>query len=92
MTFKERALEVVRGIPKGQTMSYKEVAIAAGSPKASRVVGTLMRKNNDKTVPCHRVICSSGALGNFSGAGGRDGKKEILEREKKEASEKNDLR
>lgn len=86
-TFKERALEIVRKIPKGKTMSYQEVATLAGSPKASRVVGTLMRKNKDKTVPCHRVICSSGALGNYSGPGGAQGKKEILEREKKEAEE-----
>lgn len=58
MTFKEKVLNVVRKIPKGKTMTYKEVASRAGSPNASRAVGNIMRKNFDRTVPCHRVVGS----------------------------------
>jgi alkylated DNA nucleotide flippase Atl1 len=38
-------LDVVREIPKGQTLSYKAVARLAGNEKAARVVGSLMKKN-----------------------------------------------
>jgi O-6-methylguanine DNA methyltransferase len=75
--FKERVLAIVRNIPKGKVMTYKEVAIAAGNPLASRAVGTVMRQNYDPTVPCHRVIRSDGKIGNYN-RGGRERKIEIL--------------
>jgi methylated-DNA-[protein]-cysteine S-methyltransferase len=80
MTFAEKVLEVVKNIPKGSTLSYKEVATLAGSPGASRVVGTLMRKNKNREVPCHRVICSGGRLGQYS-LGGPEAKRKILQEE-----------
>ncbi len=67
--FKERALAVVRKIPKGQTLSYGQVAFAAGYPGAARAVGTLMAGNHDKTVPCHRVVRSDGRIGEYNGGG-----------------------
>lgn len=67
--FKERVLATVRKIPKGKTMSYGEVAYAAGYPGAARAVGTLMAHNHDKTVPCHRVIRSDGKVGEYNGGG-----------------------
>lgn len=50
--FREKVLLVVKKIPKGKTMSYKEVAARAGHPGAARAVGAIMRTNTDKTVPC----------------------------------------
>lgn len=64
--FKDRVLEVVRKIPKGSIMTYKEVAIKAGRPKAYRAVGNILNKNYDHTVPCHRVIRSDGTLGDYN--------------------------
>ncbi|NQV93378.1 MGMT family protein [Candidatus Kaiserbacteria bacterium] len=64
--FTEKVLEVVKSIPKGKTLSYKEVAEKAGSPKAYRKVGSLMKANYDATVPCHRVIKSDGSLGAYN--------------------------
>lgn len=61
-TFKDKVLEVVTKIPSGKVMSYKEVAIKAGSPKAYRAVGNLMNKNFNPKVPCHRVVGSDGHL------------------------------
>jgi methylated-DNA-[protein]-cysteine S-methyltransferase len=58
---------VVRQIPKGRVMSYKEVAIAAGKSWAFRAVGNIMSENHDPTVPCHRVIRSDGNLGGYNG-------------------------
>ena len=67
MRFKERVLKIVSKIPKGKTMSYAEVAKAAGSPNAYRAVGNIMHNNPDpKRVPCHRVIKSDGTIGGYA--------------------------
>ena len=68
-SFKEKVLEIVRKIPKGKTMTYQKVAIIAKSPKAFRAVGSIMAKNYDPTVPCHRVIKSDGTFGNYNRGG-----------------------
>ncbi len=67
ISFQERVLDVVRAIPRGKTMSYREVAEAAGSPGAARAVGSLMKGNHDPNVPCHRVIKSDGTPGEYNG-------------------------
>jgi methylated-DNA-[protein]-cysteine S-methyltransferase len=54
-------------IPYGKTSCYKEIASLAGKPKAFRAAGTAIGKNPLLIlVPCHRVIKSSGDMGNFS--------------------------
>ncbi len=78
-SFREKVLEVVRGIPKGKTMTYKEVAEAAGSPKAYRAVGNILNKNYDPSVPCHRVVKSDGKLGGYNR--GAEEKKKLLKQE-----------
>ncbi|MBP8689093.1 MGMT family protein [Patescibacteria group bacterium] len=60
-------------------MTYKEVAILAGSPKAYRAVGNIMSKNFDPNIPCHRVIRSDGKVGKYNRGDKR--KEEILIRE-----------
>ena len=65
-SFKEKVLKVVRGIPRGHTMTYKEVAKHAKNPKAYRAVGSIMAKNFDPKIPCHRVIKSDGTLGSYN--------------------------
>jgi O-6-methylguanine DNA methyltransferase len=79
-TFKEKVLEVVRLIPKGKVMTYREVATRAGSPRAFRVVGSIMKKNYDKNIPCHRVIRSDGKVGEYN-RGGEQAKTKILKKE-----------
>lgn len=76
-SFKNKVLSVVTSIPRGKTMTYGEVAKKAGNAKAYRAVGSIMRKNCDPKVPCHRVIKSSGELGNYNN-GGTQRKREIL--------------
>lgn len=83
--FKQRVLDVVQSIAKGTTMSYKEVAELAGSPRAYRAVGAIMRKNIDPMIPCHRVICSDGSLGGYN-RGGIAKKQALLDSEKYMAS------
>lgn len=78
--FKQKVLDIVAKIPKGKTMTYKEVAKKAGSPNASRAVGSIMAGNKDLKIPCHRVIRSDGKIGEYNGLLGN--KAEILRKEK----------
>lgn len=64
--FKDRVLNILKNIPKGETLSYKEVAERANSPRAYRKVGSIMKANYDTTVPCHRVIKSNGTIGQYN--------------------------
>jgi len=78
--FQDNVRAVVRQIPKGQVLTYKEVAYAAGKPAAARAVANIMAKNYDPTVPCHRVIRSDGTLGGYN-RGGVSRKRAILQSE-----------
>jgi O-6-methylguanine DNA methyltransferase len=78
-SFTEKVYEVVKKIPKGKVLTYKEVAKLAGSPKASRGVGNILSKNYDPEIPCHRVIRSDGRLGGYNR--GLNKKGEILRKE-----------
>ena len=65
-TFKQKVFEVVMKIPRGKTMSYKEVARRAGNAKAARAVGKILKTNYDPKIPCHRVIKSDGTIGGYN--------------------------
>ena len=79
MKFSERVLAVVRNIPRGQVMTYGQVARLAGSPGAARAVGSIMKQNFDQNIPCHRVIRSDGQAGEYNR--GREEKIRKLEAE-----------
>jgi O-6-methylguanine DNA methyltransferase len=68
---------VVSRIPKGTVMTYAEVALRAGYSGAARAVGSLMKENFDASIPCHRVICSSGFVGDYN-RGGSEKKADLL--------------
>jgi methylated-DNA-[protein]-cysteine S-methyltransferase len=65
--FRARVLAAVRRIPPGRVATYGDVAAAAGSPRAARAVGNIMRDCRAADVPCHRVIAAGGRLGGFGG-------------------------
>lgn len=77
--FSEKVFSVVKKIPEGKTLSYKEVAKRAGNEKACRAVGNILNKNFDPSIPCHRVIKSNGNLGGYNR--GAVNKKKILLKE-----------
>ncbi len=54
----------LKKIPKGRITTYKLLGDAVGLHP--RVVGSLLRKNFDKKVPCHRVVCSDGNIGGYN--------------------------
>lgn len=79
-SFTERVFFVVKHIPRGEVLTYKEVAKRAGSLCAYRAVGTILSKNFNPTIPCHRVIKSDGSLGGYNR--GIEKKKEMLFQER----------
>lgn len=66
MSFREKVLLIVSRIPEGFTLSYKQVATMAGSPRAYRAVGSIMKSNFDESIPCHRVVRSDGDTGEYN--------------------------
>jgi methylated-DNA-[protein]-cysteine S-methyltransferase len=80
--FQLRVVKACRKIKAGQSRSYADLAASAGSPRAARAVGSVMRNNRyPLIVPCHRVIASNGKLGGFSSPQGLAMKERLLERE-----------
>ncbi len=66
--FQVEVLEALRGIPYGETRTYRDIAVAVGRPKAVRAVGNANGRNPlPIVIPCHRVIGSDGSLTGFGG-------------------------
>jgi len=78
--FRRLVLEKLREVPRGETVSYGELAARAGNPKAARAVGSACARNPIPiVVPCHRVLPGTGRLGNYGGGPAR--KRALLELE-----------
>jgi methylated-DNA-[protein]-cysteine S-methyltransferase len=66
--FRRKVLRATARIPYGETTTYGEMALAAGSPNAYRAAGSALGSNPiPLIVPCHRVLLSGGAVGNYGG-------------------------
>ena len=64
--FSQDVWKAMRKIPAGKTWSYADLAKKIGSPAAVRAVGTACGKNLvAPIIPCHRVVKSGGAIGNY---------------------------
>ncbi|XP_004625631.1 methylated-DNA--protein-cysteine methyltransferase [Octodon degus] len=60
--------KLLKVVKFGEMVSYQQLAALAGNPKAARAVGGAMRSNPIPIlIPCHRVICSDGTMGNYTG-------------------------
>lgn len=78
--FNLKAWSALKKIPYGKSINYQEQAIAIGSPKAARAVGSANGKNPIVIlIPCHRVIGKNKKLCGF--AGGLDVKEKLLKLE-----------
>ena len=64
--FQKRVYKIVRQIPRGKVMTYKEVAQKSDSPQAWRAVGNALNKNINFEIPCHRVIKSNEKIGGYN--------------------------
>lgn len=66
--FRRTVLDHLREIGYGRTSSYGALAVASGSPGAVRAVGSACAKNPlPVVVPCHRIVRSDGAIGQYVG-------------------------
>ena len=74
-TLPERVYQLVAQIPKGKVATYGQLALLAGSPRASRIVGAAMYRA-PSGLPCHRVLGREGALCGFRL--GLDAKRRLL--------------
>ena len=80
--FQIKVWNELKKISSGETKTYKEIAKILGNPKAARAVANACARNPYPiTIPCHRVIRSDGGLGGYSGEGGVERKKQLLENE-----------
>lgn len=79
--FMKKVWKELSNIPYGQTVCYKDIAIAIGNEKACRAVGMANNRNPIPIfIPCHRVIGKNGALVGYSS--GVDIKVKLLELER----------
>jgi AraC family transcriptional regulator, regulatory protein of adaptative response / methylated-DNA-[protein]-cysteine methyltransferase len=64
--FQLKVWEALLHVPPGQVTTYSDLAVAIGSPRAARAVGTAVGQNPVAwLVPCHRVLRREGGLGGY---------------------------
>jgi len=81
-TFQKKVWSEIDKIPRGNVITYGQIARNIGRPKAARAVANACGANpNPIKTPCHRVICSNGDIGGYSGSGGVVRKIELLKEE-----------
>jgi len=68
-SFFDRCAAALRAVPRGETISYGELAALAGAPGAARAAGSFCARNRlGLFVPCHRVV-GAGDLGSYGSYG-----------------------
>ncbi|WP_068467091.1 methylated-DNA--[protein]-cysteine S-methyltransferase [Candidatus Protochlamydia phocaeensis] len=78
--FTYRALEAIRAIPFGTTLSYGQVAQIISHPQAARAIGSACRRNPfPLIIPCHRVLDSQQQLRGYSAGEGLKLKRCLLD-------------
>ena len=78
----QKIYEVVKTIPPGSVATYGQVALLAGNPKWSRIVGNALHNNPDPaTIPCHRVVNRDGCVSASFAFGGDRHQRRLLESE-----------
>jgi len=77
--FQRNVLNTVQEVPRGEYLTYGDLARRIGKPNAARAVGQALGRNPIPIlIPCHRVLASDGSLGGYSGRGGVRTKEALL--------------
>ncbi len=81
--FSDRVYWLVCQVPAGRVATYGQIATYAGSPRAARAVGNLMRLSlkNDRDVPWHRIINAKGGISSKGDAARAELQRRLLEAE-----------
>ena len=78
----KKIYDVVCQIPKGRVATYGQVALLAGNPRWSRVVGYALHNNPAPgIIPCHRVVNRDGFVAEAFAFGGGQTQRKLLEQE-----------
>jgi methylated-DNA-[protein]-cysteine S-methyltransferase len=79
-SFQRSVSEALRAVPYGEVVTYAELALLAGHPRAQRAAGTFCAHNRFPIfLPCHRVVAATG-IGSY-GSSGVGYKRRLLELE-----------
>lgn len=79
-TFPQKIYQLVKTIPSGKVATYGQLALLAGRPRASRIVGAALAKA-PAGLPCHRVLYRDGSLCCQQAFGGKEVQRRLLEKE-----------
>ena len=75
----EKIYEQVKKIPKGKVASYGQIALMAGNPRWSQIVGYALHSNPEPgVIPCHRVVNKEGKLAKSFAFGGENVQRDLL--------------
>ena len=78
----QKIYEQVKKIPEGKVATYGQIALMAGNPRWSQIVGYALHSNPKPVViPCHRVVNKEGKLAKAFAFGGENVQKELLKNE-----------
>ena len=58
--------QLAKKIPAGKITTYGAIARALNKPEMSRFVGTVLNKNTDESIPCHRIVKQNGEVGGYN--------------------------
>lgn len=75
----EKIYEQVKKIPKGKVATYGQIALMAGNPRWSQIVGYALHANPEPgVIPCHRVVRKDGRLAKNFAFGGENAQRKLL--------------
>lgn len=75
----EKIYEQVKKIPAGKVASYGQIALMAGNPRWSQVVGYALHSNPQPgVIPCHRIVTKDGKLSKSFAFGGENIQRNLL--------------
>jgi len=78
----EKIYSQVKRVPSGKVATYGMIALLAGNPHWSRVVGYALHVNPSQSeIPCHRIVNRNGETSAAFAFGGEDMQRELLEKE-----------
>ena len=75
----QKIYEEVKKIPKGKVATYGQIALMAGNPRWSQIVGYALHSNpKPEVIPCHRVVNKEGKLAKSFAFGGENAQRDLL--------------
>ena len=75
----QKIYEQVKKIPKGKVATYGQIALMAGNPRWSQIVGYALHSNpKPRVIPCHRVVNKEGKISKSFAFGGENMQRNLL--------------